>query len=250
MALQFGHCPRCGNEITSERIVGGTLVCECGWTRSLRSDSVNRSNVDRTCASIIVIGGLLIASFLHAVNWDTHFFAIIPLKAKQVAGLAQPADLEKIATICMERKKHDCVERALVDISRIQPMNLENLSRLGQLQYKRDRLNNAAATFAKFFHLKGKSLDATYTYAQTLTRLKRFEEADRHFKAALKMKDNVLQVTVIRNYVQMLVAANRLQDAKSTILRYRKDSASANLFMSRELEDIRARLGEVKTARM
>ncbi len=248
--LQFGHCPRCGNEITSERIVGGTLVCECGWTRSLRGDSVDRSNVDRTCASIIVIGGLLIASFLHAVNWDTHFFAIIPLKAKQVMSIAQPTDLERIATICTERKKHECVENALVDIARIQPKNLENLSRLGQLQYRRERLNNAAATFAQYFASKGTGLDATYTYAQTLTRLKRFEDADRYFKAALAMKDDVLQVTVVRNYVQMLVTANRLQNAKTTILRYRKDSASANLFMSKELEDIRMKLGEVKTARM
>ena len=151
MVLQFGHCPRCGSEINGERIVGGTLVCECGWTRSLRSNSVDRNSVDRTCASIILLAGLLVASFLQAVNWDTHFFAIIPLKAKQVMGIAQPLDLEKIASICVERKKHECVEKALVDISRIQPANLENLSRLGQLQYKRERLNNAAATFAQYF---------------------------------------------------------------------------------------------------
>jgi tetratricopeptide (TPR) repeat protein len=248
--MQFGHCPRCGNEISAERIVGGTLVCNCGWTRSLRSDSVDRSNIDRTCASIIVIGALLIASFLHAVNWDRHFFAIIPLKAKHVIGMANTQDLDKIAEICAERKKHECVERAYADIEKQQPQNIENLARLGLLQYKRDRFNNAAATFAKYFQLKGSDLDAIYTYAQTLTRLKRFDEADTYYRSALQKKDDVLQVTVIRNYVQMLMSTSRLQDAKAVILKYRKGSASANLFMAKELEDIRARLGEVKTAKM
>lgn len=248
--LHFGHCPRCGSEISAERIVGGTLVCDCGWTRSLRSDSVDRSNIDRTCASIIVIGGLLIASFLHAVNWDRHFFAIVPLKAKQVIGMADTSELGKIAEICAERKKHECVERAYADIEKLEPSNIENLSRLGQLQYKRERLNNAASTFAKYFELRGSEIDAIYAYAQTLTRLKRFDEADTYFRSALQKKDDVLQVTVVRNYVQMLVSANRLQDAKGVILKYRKNSASANLFMSKELDDIRARLGEVKTAKM
>lgn len=246
--LQFGHCPRCASEISSERIVGGTIVCGCGWSRSIRSDTVDRNNIDRTCASIIVIGGILIAGFLHAVNWDKHFFAIVPLKTKQVAGMASTTDLERIAEICVDRKKHECVERAYADIAVAQPQNLANLSRLGQLQYKRDRLSAAAATFAKYFTMKGDELEAAYTYAQTLSKLKRYEDAGRYYQMALAKKDNVLQVTVVRNYVQMLVTANKLQQAKTVILTYRKKSASANLFMAKELEDIRSRLGEVKTA--
>jgi len=247
--LQFGHCPRCASEITSERIIGGTIVCECGWTRSIRSDTVDRSNIDRTCASIIVIGGIVIASFLHAVNWDKYFFTIIPLKVAQIIGTADAGDFERIASICEERKKHDCVEKAYMGIVRVQPANLENLNRLGQLQYKREKYQEAVQTFTKYFAQKGKDVHAAYSHAQALVKLKRYEDAGKYFRFALAQKEDVIQVTVVRAYVQMLVTSNKLRDAKSTILAYRKKSASANMFMTKELEDIQARLGEVvKTA--
>lgn len=246
--LQFGQCPRCGQEITGDRIMGSTVVCECGWTKSTRSDVADRRNMDKTCAYIVLIGGLLIASFLQAVNWDQHFFAIMPLKAKQVLGAASIQDLEQIARICTDRKKHECVERAYTQIARKSPTNLANLNRLGQLQFKRERYTNAVETLTLYFSQRGSELDAAYTYAQALSKLKKYDQADRYYKVALAQRDSVVQVTVVRNYVQMLVEANRLRQARDVILHYRKLSSSANLFMDKELADIRSRLGEVKTA--
>ncbi|MGE0763765.1 MAG: tetratricopeptide repeat protein [Bdellovibrionales bacterium] len=248
MNMHFGNCPRCGEEINSERVLGSTVVCECGWTKSARHDVNDRKNMDKTCASIVLIGGILIAAFLQAVNWDQHFFSIIPLKTKQVLGSASIQDLEKIAAICIDRKKHECTERAYVQIARKQPTNLANLNRLGQLQYKRERYSHAVDTMTLYFSQKGAELDAAYTYAQALTKLKKYDQAERYYKFALNQRQSVLQVTVIRNYVQMLVEANRLQKARETILIYRKQSSNANLFMDKELAAIKARLGEVKTA--
>lgn len=248
MLMQFGHCPRCGTEIISDRIIGSTIVCECGWTKSAKSESVSRSNTDRTCAAIVMIGGLLIASFLQAVNWDKHFFSIVPLKAKQMTGLADSHDLERIAMICQERKKHECVEKAYIGIARMEPNNGANFARLAELQYKRERYTQAAESFARYFAQNGSDSDMAYTYAQTLTKLKQFPEADKYFRMALGKKNDVLPVTYVRGYVQMLVDANRLQHAKSTILAYRKKSTTANLFMNKELDDIRVRLGEIKAA--
>jgi len=204
--------------------------------------------MDRTCASIVLIGGLLIASFLQAVNWDRHFFAIMPLKAKQVIGSASVKELEEIAAICTERKKHECTEKAYMQIARKQPTNLANLNRLGQLQYKRDRFTNAVDTLTLYFSQKGTEVDASYTYAQALSKLKKYDQADRYYRFTLNQRQSVLQVSVVRSYVQMLVEANRLAQAKETIMTYRKKSQSAEMFMSKELADIRAKLGEVKTA--
>lgn len=246
--LEFGCCPRCGAEITNDRFIGGTIVCGCGWSKSVRSEATNRRNMDRTCASIVLIGGLLIASFLQAVNWDKYFFTIIPLKAKQVVGVASLNDLEQIAQICQERKKHECVEKSYVSISRLEPGNLTNLLRLGELQYKRQRFALAIETFGRYFQNKGDSAEAAFLYAQSLAHEKKYSEAGQFYRFALSKKDTVMPVTYVRSYVQMLVEAQKLQQAKSTILAYRKRSNSANLFMNKELTEIRTRLGEVQTA--
>lgn len=248
MVLQFGNCPRCGVEISSDRVLGSSIVCECGWSKSLRSDVADRRNMDKTCASIVLIGGLLIAGFLQAVNWDKHFFAIIPLKAKQIVGSATVKDLEEIANICNERKKHECTERAYLQIARKQPTNLANLNRLGQLQYKRERYSNAVETMTMYFSQKGTEVDASYTYALALAKLKKFDQADRYFRFTLNQRQSVLQVSVVRAYVQMLVDANRLTQARDVIVTYRKKSQSAEMFMNKELAEIRGKLGEVKTA--
>ncbi len=246
--FQISQCPRCGEEITGERVLAGTIVCECGWTKSTKSDATNRRNMDKTCAYIVLIGGLLVAGFLQAVNWDQHFFTIIPLKAKQVVGTANIEDLEKIAEICADRKKHECVERAYIQIARKDPKNLANLSRLGQLQYKRERFTQAVDTLTLYFSQHGDELEAAYTYAQALTKLKKWDQADRYFNFALKQKQTVLQVTVVRNYVQMLVEANRLRQARDVILKYRKLSTNANMFMNKDLAEINSKLNHVRTA--
>jgi tetratricopeptide (TPR) repeat protein len=240
--MQLGRCPRCAHELTHERVFGSTIICECGWSKSMHSDQADRRNMDRTCASIVLVSGLLIASFLQAVNWDRHFFAIIPLKVKQVAGKATIKELEQIVEICNERKKIDCSERALSQIARKQPTNLPNLSRLGQLQFKRGSYERAVSTLTLYFSQRGTDVDAAYTYAQALTRLKKYDQADRFYKFALEQKPEILQITVVRSYVQMLVEADRLKQARDTILQYRRQSTNANFFMSKELADIRAKV--------
>lgn len=247
MVLHFGNCPQCGTEVSQERVLGSSIVCECGWTKSLRSDAANRRNMDKTCAAIVLIGGLLIASFLQAVNWDRHFFAIIPLKVKQITGSASSTDLEAIAAICNERKKFECSERAYVQIARKHPSNLANLNRLGQLQLQRERYAQAVDTLTLYFSQKGSELDASYTYAQALTKLKKYDQADRYFRFTLDQRQSVLQVSVVRAYVQMLIEAKRLTQAREIILTYRKKSQTAEMFMNKELAEIRLKLGEVRT---
>jgi tetratricopeptide (TPR) repeat protein len=244
---QYENCPRCGTALNSDRFMGGTIVCECGWTKSLKSAKLDHQNVDRTCASIIVIAGVLIACFLQAVNWDRHFFTIIPLKVKHIAGFAGADDLESIASICVERKKHECVEKAYNDIARIAPTNLKNLSRLGILQYKRQRYAQAAEVFSRYFSQKGTDLESAYDFALSLAHLKRYSDSEKYFRFALKQKDDVLQITVVRSYIQMLMESGNLRHAKDVLVNYRKQSSSANMFMSKEFNEIRTRLGEIVT---
>jgi tetratricopeptide (TPR) repeat protein len=236
--MQFGHaeCPRCGSNLTTERLIGSSLVCECGWSKSTQAESKARISLDRTCSAIVMIGGVLIAAFLQAVNWDKHALVIIPLKTKQMAGIATAKDLNQIAEICFERKKFDCVERAYFQIAKKEPRNLTNLARLGDLQLRLGQ--KSIDTLTMYFSLKGDDLNAVYNYAMALSREKRYDQATRYFEIALAAKPDILQVTVIRHYVNMLMEAGRNDQAKQVILEYRKKSATADLFMAKELEQI------------
>lgn len=245
---QFNQCPRCGAELEAERFMHGTVVCQCGWTKSLRNESAERRNIDRICTSIVLIAALLIGAFLQAVNWDKYFFTIMPLKVKQYANMASVSDLKSIVNICEERKKLDCMESAYQQLIRIDSKNPVHLADLGLLLVKREKWTQAADAFARYFALKGKDPEAAVAYAQTLSRLKKYAEAEKYFRFVLGAHANLTQVTVARSYVLMLIEANRLQAAKEIILSFRKKSATASLFMAKELGDIRQKLGEVETA--
>lgn len=242
----YENCPRCGNAFSEKHRIGQGLVCDCGWTHSGHAEAREHNNLDQTSAIIILAAGLLIGGIFHAVNWDTHFFSVIPLKVKQWTNTASIADYDRLALICEERHKHSCIEAAYTAIEKQDPRNLINLSRLGILQAKSERWHHAAKTFAKYFKLQGRDVEAAFEYAKVLTQLKKYTQAEHYYKYVLQQRPRVLQVSVVRTYVQMLMTANRLQQAKYIILTHRKKSASANYFMSKELDDIRQRLGEVK----
>lgn len=248
MYSQLIQCPRCGTEISHERVIGGAIVCSCGWTKSQRSEVSEKRAADKASALIVLFGGLIIASFLQSVNWEKYFFAIIPLKTKQILGSATQSELKEIAKICLERKKYECSEKARMQAARKDPRDFENLEALGQLQFKRERFEQALDTFTLYFSLKGQSPEAMYLYAQTFYKLKKLDQAERYFELTLDQKQEILQVTVIKNYVQLLRDRNKLAKARDVILKYQKLSANGPEFMKPELAEINTKLGQYKTA--
>lgn len=178
--------------------------------------------MDATSSLLILFGGLLVAAFIHAVNWDSHFLTIIPLKVKHYAGIATAQDYAHMANICEDRKKPECVETSYMKIAALQPANLNNLEKLGKLQFQQKLFNRAAQTFTHYFTIKGKSAESAYLFAQVLQKLKKYSESEKYYRFALSRKSNTLQVSVTRAYVLMLMEANRLTQAKNVLLAYRE----------------------------
>jgi tetratricopeptide (TPR) repeat protein len=240
----LGHCPTCGTEIPAERQFDGMIICECGWTSSVKNQAANTKMNDRVCIAIAVFAALLVASFVQVVNWDNHAFSIIPLKSKQIAGVASADELNQIVEICLERKKVNCAEEALMDIYKHDKSQTEALVRLGELQTQAARPVEAVKTYDLYFGLSDiePSEDAQFNYAKALAATNQTEKAEKYFKKMLKSKRGVLQVTVTRHYIKMLVANEKYKKAKATLEYFRRQGTNTKLFMEREYQEIKKKL--------
>lgn len=240
---QHGQCPACGNELSTEKLCGQMIVCDCGWTHSYNASLLEKKSKDKVILSMVLMCSLFIASFIHAVNWDSHFFTIIPLKLKHYTGTASVSDLKEIVEICSHRSKHDCVETAYQKIYEVDSTQIEILAELGHLQYLRSNIKGSAHTLKTYFDNGGKSMDAAFDYARSLAHLGEYQESIAYFKKVIRSKPKTFQVTVARAYIQTLIKSDRLTQAKSVIEYYRKRSVSSAFFMDKEYKELRSKLG-------
>lgn len=235
--LQFGACPRCHQDVAKDRRNSSPIVCNhCGWVMS-DSEAVSELKTERRFISFAVIFALILVSgFLQIVNWNQYSLAVIPLQVKELAGLSTPQDSEKMAAICMERHKYDCVERMYKAVANLSPTNLV---RLAKFQTKREEYQQASQTFQKFFQNGGVDLEASYQYAQALGSIGQVDQAAKYYDYVLGAKPGTLQVTVVQNYVKLLMDANRYDQAKKLIENVRSRGANASMFMEPEFQKIR-----------
>ena len=240
----FGHCPACGTEIPAERQFDGMIVCECGWTSSVKNQAANTKMNDRVCIAIAVFAALLVASFIQVVNWDSYALSIIPLKGKQITQSASAADLNQIVEICLDRKKINCAEEALMDIYQLDNTQADSQARLGDLQMQASRYAEAVKTYDLYFGLTDvtPNLDSRFNYAKALAATNQTEKAEKYFKSILKSKPGVLQVTVTRHYIKMLVANEKYKKAKATLDYFRRQGTNTKLFMEKEYKEIKKKL--------
>lgn len=237
----YGHCPACGNALSTEKLCGQMIVCDCGWTHSYKSKLNEKKGSDRVVISMILMCALFVGSFIHAVNWDTHFFTIIPLKLKELTQTANTEDLKKIVDICSLRSKHDCIEKAYAKMYELNPEEIEVLAELGHLQFLRSHIPQAAQTLQTYFSKGGKSMDAAYDYARALSHMSRYDEALTYFRKVLRSKPKTFQVSVARSYIQTLIKHDRLSQARAAIEYYRKRSVNSAYFMDKEYKELRKR---------
>lgn len=231
---QLGQCPVCGTALSSEKVCGQVVICECGWTKSIHSNQAESKLKDRTILTMVLVSALFVGSFIHAINWDRYFFDIIPLKAKEITKMATAEDYKALIAICSSRAKSDCVEKAYQNLYRLLPHQIEVLAELGHLQFLRSDMHKAVQTLKLYFASGGKSIEATYDYARALSQVGLYDEALKQFQYVLRSKPQVFQISVARTYILTLIKHNKLPQAKAAIEYYRKNSTSSAFFMDPE----------------
>ena len=235
--LQFGACPRCQTQIPEDRMGQNPIVCAaCGFVSNNHDKKLDQHLESRfvKVAFLTAIG--LILGFLQTASWDKYALEIIPLKIKQFTGMASNDNMVRIAQICSKRLKHDCVETAYASLAH-RGQN-DYFAELGKYQVRRGNKNAALQSLGQYFKQGGSDLDATYQYAKVLGDAGKADEATTYFDSIIKAKPETLQITVVQNYVKMLVNNNRRVEALKLIRDTRKSSSSASMFMEEEFKQL------------
>ena len=236
--VELGGCPRCHREISQERKLSNPVICDhCGFVIT-KSGYEAQEKLDQTFMRLAFgLAVFMIAGFLQLSIWDNHALEVVPLEAKELIGASSNSDIERFAEICLERKKLDCVER---EYSKLGERDNSQLLRLGKFQMQRARYAEAVNSYRTYFTKGGIDLEGSYQFARALGQVGMVDEAAKYYDYVLGAKPDVLQVTVIQNYVRLLMDAHRLDRAKQLIEGVRSKSAASAYFMDDDYKKIQA----------
>lgn len=236
-------CPVCSNEIPLDRIVGSSAYCSCGHVLTVLRRQSDR-DARRTSVSLIVFTLFMAGAIIHAINWDTYFLSIIPLKIKQFTGMAKSTELKEIALICNSRKKNNCEIQALEKSFELDKKDITSLLRVGELYIESGDFHSAAKTYTVYFKNGGSEDSARYAYARSLGEIGLFHDAKKQFHYILKRDRNKPQFKVARSYVEFLIKNKDYSTARSIIEEYRRAGPSSALFLEKEWKTINDRLSK------
>ena len=210
------NCKVCGFSLKKS---GQTVFCKCGWHASVNHKKI--AQLDKK-----VIKGIVIASFALMLGvaylgyWGSHSLSIIPLKAAQWTGSLDKASFAKLKNICMHLKKYDCVEGAYTSFYN-SSSDLQVLGELGEFQYRRKDFQSAAQTYQVYFKNAGRDVTAAYNFARLLEKYNNTSDAEKYYKFALVSRPGVIQITVMRAYVDLLVKTGQIRKAKRELFEFK-----------------------------
>ncbi|MBK8201735.1 MAG: hypothetical protein IPK68_05245 [Bdellovibrionales bacterium] len=239
--LKHLSCPICGKTITRDRIFLQMAVCECGWTSSLRSAHSESQRDSRTATGLVGAAVLLVLGVIHVIQWDSYAVEIALIKGKELAGIAQIADLERKVEICERRGELNCVAATLSKLHLHNSKEIKYTSALALVQSKLGRWSDATLTFADYVKAGGRESEILFEYAKVLATTSKIEMAVTYFDHILESKPGVIQIKVTRAYVNMLMANGRFDQARVIIERVRKLGENAAYFLDDEMREIQRR---------
>lgn len=215
------------------------MVCDnCGHTAGTNIREFDKRGERRFITLAITIAVVFVAGFVQISRWDKYFARVSRIQIAELFGAASERDSRAMANICIERKIFSCAESRLESLTK---SDFKVLLELGALQMRLGEFGAAARSYQLYFKAGGKGSEPGYRFAEALTKVGLLKEAIRYYEYAIKANPKVVMVSVTRDYVKVLIQANRLAQAEHLILQIRSRSQSANQFMDAELKSIRNR---------
>ena len=152
----------------------------------------------------------------------------------QLTGNLNQHSHDKLVKICMKLKQYNCVEKAHFSYF-TSSKDLTVLSALADFQYKRDRLNESAQTYYRYFELKGKDSRTAYNYARVLEKQGQINAALKYYEYSLYAgSTNKLRITAMRDYINLLVKNNQAHKAHKALLKIQPGIKKASALVQQE----------------
>lgn len=221
-------CSRCHQKISDSRKHQTPPVCDhCGHVLSEAQLKLEDNLKKATLASFFAVALILLTLFFQLREWGGYFVEIRFLQMKEISGGSNEV-YERIAVICLELQKYDCVEGAYAELAH---RDSKDWSRLGTFQMSRAEYSRAIDAFAAYFRAGHEDIDSKFRYAKALAETGDLEKATDEFEKIIRSKPKVLQVTVVQSYVKYLIKGGRLEQAVKVIDRMRRLDESKSSFM-------------------
>lgn len=230
MQSQESQCPRCANVLTRASHQPMSTYCNvCGFIPE--TPDVDAKLERHNLRFVIGFSALLVLAFVQVATWGDHALEIRWLQLADKTGLASVAQLERMAKICVELKKRDCVEYSYLRQSQL---DKRNAVRLAEFQMSRRKYQEAVTTLKTYVANNKQDMRAYMVYAEALTETGRFDEAVKYYEYLLS-KAPGLPVDVTHDYVKCLARAKRYEQAQNVIYKVRKSYPGTARFMDGEL---------------
>ena len=175
-------CPRCHQLISAERLQDAPKVCDsCGYIVGNVEKQTQKRTERSSLYMVIALAVVIALGFMHVVSWGSYSLEVLPIEAARLFGMDSTDSVRRLAEICLDTKKLDCVESMYTRLALVEP---NGLARLGKFQFSRMKYVEAAESFRQFFTKSGQSgqdLDAAYLYARALSEVGRVEEASKYY---------------------------------------------------------------------
>jgi tetratricopeptide (TPR) repeat protein len=232
-------CTRCHQNIAEERVQARPTVCNhCGHVQS-QSEAQSQRKQD----SNFIVAGILTAlfmagAFVHIGSWGQHSLAVLPLQIGELLGSNTMENKEALAALALDVKQFDTVERIYKQTA---AHDQSKILRLAKFQISLGKSQAAVDSLRILLVQDAASYEGRYLLARSLGELGRVDEAITHYDYVLKLKPDIRQTTVLTNYVKMLMANNRLDEARKVIDDIRRRDQTASMLMDTEYKVIIAR---------
>lgn len=230
-------CPRCHHEISEERAKSVPAVCDhCGHVISGNEVKATEEVAKNYKYGMFGVAGLIVFLHLFFSQWGGYTLEVRWLQIFGGAGSE-----ERMAQICMETFQYDCTERNYLAMAQRDPRNLITL---GKFQMSRQNYKGAVDTFRTYLAQGGQdeNKDITFLYARSLSEIGQVDEAARFYEEIIRSKTDVIPLTVMQRYVDMLIKNQRWAQAQKIIDEVRKRGENAQDFMQQQYTEVTAHL--------
>lgn len=224
-------CPSCHLVIDESRERAEVLVCNhCGHVKSEKAAEAERTLRVVSFKAVVLLALILVSGFAEVSAWSFYAPELRWLELRARLG-SSTAVLDRMAEICMELKKYDCATESYQKMAAIDSFNW---SRLARLQYSLGKYEEAVESFTIFSESHSGDAETHYIFAKALAETGRIDQAVDYFELVIKSKPDVLQVTVVQNYVRYLMRSMRYAQAEAVIRRMRRLDWTKAKFMDSE----------------
>ncbi len=211
-------CPRCGNQISMERVLSNVVVCTCGWSGDKSHFEPPKRNFHmKKVAMALSVAAMAYMGF-QAKEWGKHAPERAYYNTISALKMTSAKDEARMAYVCKELAKHDCAAESYTKALAKSPKSYNLAGALAVELTKVGEFDRAILTFQNFLsHEDGNDIHKLH-YARALSEKEYIDDATEWYYKSLQA--NAKNFDAAQELIQHLVKNELYVEALSVIGHY------------------------------